>query len=178
MIWKRVVDIFNVIKNRKMRNFFIRGRAENYVLEELCDFSVSALDATEFLNYDIIAFLLKYLEKNVVKDHHDVLFVQPSVVQFIKLVPSEARSILESLETLGKQLIFFPINDNDSTNFQAGDSDGYRGQHWSLLMYSQTASTVTTRATMPTAQPRWNSFKGSSYFRSRRGCWSASSSTT
>ncbi|XP_042905603.1 sentrin-specific protease 8 isoform X1 [Parasteatoda tepidariorum] len=91
---------------------------------------VELLNATNWLNDNIIAFWFEYLEYDIYKDHKDVFgFVCPQVVQYLKFAPAEeVKSTIDGLELNKKQLVFFPVNDCRAQTIPGGT-------HWSLLVY-------------------------------------------
>lgn len=91
---------------------------------------VALLDGPFWLNDNIIAFWMQYLEKDVYKESvAEVAFVSPDVVQLIKLgVGGDLREELQSLSLEDKDLILMPVND-------CMDLDMPGGCHWSLLVY-------------------------------------------
>ncbi|CAN7938789.1 unnamed protein product [Ixodes hexagonus] len=96
----------------------------------LREFDVALLDGPQWINDNLIAFWMHYLEKAVYKKHRDqVEFVTPDVVQFIKLgTPRDVLEQLKSLELERRTLIVLPVN--DCTEFELPG-----GCHWSLLVY-------------------------------------------
>lgn len=86
------------------------------------------LNDGNWLNDRIIGFLYEFFE-NERFDSNNLLFVNPSTVQYLKLCESldEARMcFLDPLEMDQKDAVFFPLNNNQSIS--AG------GSHWSLLV--------------------------------------------
>ncbi|CAN7993035.1 unnamed protein product [Ixodes hexagonus] len=82
---------------------------------------VAFLGGPHWINDNLIAFWMYYLEKAVYKEHRDeVEFVTPDVVQFVKLCTvRDVVDQLKSLELDRRTLILLPVNDC----------------HWSLLVY-------------------------------------------
>lgn len=95
---------------------------------------VHLLTGPHWLNDQIISFYLEYLQRNILNDCPDLLFVSPDVVQCLKFVSRQEMSIfLEPLKANEKQFIFLPLNDNNEV--KAG------GSHWSLLVFSRPEET-------------------------------------
>lgn len=95
-------------------------------------FSVELLTGPHWINDQIIAFYFQYLEWHVFKTSSErILFVSPAVTQLLKMSPAEeTKKLLEPIDPGNKKkVIFFAVNDNDST--RAG------GTHWSLLVFSR-----------------------------------------
>lgn len=103
------------------------------IYRDIClkDDDIDLLRGPFWLNDQIIAFYLEYLEHAILKEHcKDILFVSPQVTQLLKASPaSEAHVFLEPLRAHEKDFMFFPLNDNPL------DKEG--GLHWSLLVYSR-----------------------------------------
>ncbi|KAI5712130.1 sentrin-specific protease 8-like isoform X2 [Diaphorina citri] len=91
---------------------------------------ISILQGSDWLNDEIIAFYLEYLEKEV---YHKkgMLFVSPQVTQCLKQVEKdELKIFLDPILDRSHHHIFFALNDSDSL-----DKPG--GSHWSLLIYDR-----------------------------------------
>lgn len=87
-----------------------------------------------YLNDRIIEFYFSYLSSSYPSD--DILLVPPSIAFWIKECPDEAslKDFLQPLHLSRKQLIIFPINDNDDVAMAEG------GSHWSLLAFERNAN--------------------------------------
>lgn len=95
---------------------------------------INLLRGPRWLNDQIISFYLEYLENRTYKNHNDILFVSPEVVQCIKLVSrTEMGIFLEPLKAMEKNFIILPLNDNEE--------DRAGGGHWSLLVFSRPEQT-------------------------------------
>lgn len=91
---------------------------------------INILQGSDWLNDEIIAFYLEYLEKEVYPNK-GMLFVSPQVTQCIKQVQKEDLKIfLDPVLNPSHHHIFFALNDSDSL-----DKPG--GSHWSLLIYDR-----------------------------------------
>lgn len=92
--------------------------------------SVELLNGQRWINDQIIAFFMQYLEHDkYAYASSKLLFVPPSITQLIKMCaePENLRVFLEPLRVDNKELIFFPVNNNETVD--AG------GTHWSLLVF-------------------------------------------
>ena len=94
------------------------------------DFSL--LYGPKWINDTLISFVFEYYRQDIYrKQAEQMCFIPPEIVQMIKLLPiSEIKQELQSFNLDSKDLVFFPINDNDT-----GDQGG--GTHWSLLIFSK-----------------------------------------
>ena len=94
------------------------------------DFSL--LYGPKWINDTLISFVFEYYRQDIYrKQAEQMCFIPPEIVQMIKLLPiSEIKQELQSFNLDSKDLVFFPINDNDT-----GDQVG--GTHWSLLIFSK-----------------------------------------
>lgn len=82
-----------------------------------------------WLNDQVITFACEYFTQSF--DQKRFAFVCPDTVQLIKFLDiDDIPGILGPLELTGKELVFFPLNDNRET--EAG------GAHWSLLTWHKT----------------------------------------
>lgn len=91
---------------------------------------IRILQGSEWLNDEIIAFYLEYLDKEVYPNK-GMLFVSPQVTQCIKQVQREDLKIfLDPTVKPSHDFIFFALNDSDRL-----DEPG--GTHWSLLIYDR-----------------------------------------
>ncbi|KAL5056025.1 hypothetical protein RYX36_036707 [Vicia faba] len=92
------------------------------------------LSGPYFLNDRIIEFYLSYLSSYY--PSQDILLVPPSIAFWIIQCPfAEAlKDFLEPLHLSEKELVLFPVNDNDDVNKAEG------GYHWSLLAYYRNAN--------------------------------------
>jgi sentrin-specific protease 8 len=92
------------------------------------------LDVGYWLNDQLISFFYEYFENEQFKyEKHLFAFVNPSIVQYLKLCSSlqEAEMcFLQPLDLANKEYIFFPINNNN-------DAQSAGGSHWSLLVYQK-----------------------------------------
>ena len=90
---------------------------------------VKLLEYPNWLNDNLISFAYEYFEYEMFSVHADkVTFVDPSIVQFLRLGSKEDAFVtMESMKLSEKEIIFFAIN--DSTKYD--DS----GSHWSVLIY-------------------------------------------
>lgn len=90
---------------------------------------VALLEPGQWLNDNIIGFVMEYLEKIKYKDVDSKIgYIHPSVTQCVKLFAKEEIGILlEPLNICSKDIIFIPLNDSEST-IQAG------GSHWTLII--------------------------------------------
>lgn len=86
------------------------------------------IEKSGWLNDKIIGFVYEYFEVEQFKNaKDDIVFLNPSVVQLIKMLPKmEAAAILDSSNLLQKKLAFIPLNDNET--LYPG------GSHWSLIV--------------------------------------------
>lgn len=85
-----------------------------------------------WINDVIISFIFQYYRDEIYKNQGSfVSYVPPDITQIIKMLDSEEEisSFVAPLRLDNKELIFFPINDNDQD--QAG------GTHWSLLVFDK-----------------------------------------
>lgn len=91
------------------------------------------LNEGQWLNDRLIGFMYEYFEREVFKELASrgfALFVNPSTVQYLKLCSSldEAKMcFLEPLEMNNRDVIFFPLNNNNRVNVAGGS-------HWSLAV--------------------------------------------
>ncbi|XP_029201653.2 sentrin-specific protease 8-like isoform X1 [Acropora millepora] len=85
-----------------------------------------------WLNDRLIGFMFDYFTHNKFKLISDnVLLISPDVTQFLKLGQGlEIGIFVEPLDLPSRKLVFFAVNDSDSTH-SAG------GSHWSLLVYER-----------------------------------------
>lgn len=92
------------------------------------------LSGPYFLNDQIIEFYLSYLSS--CHPSQDILLVPPSIAFWIIQCPvAEAfKDFLDPLHLSDKELVLFPINNNDDVNEAEG------GSHWSLLAYYRNAN--------------------------------------
>jgi len=112
---------------------------------------ICLLEKGQWLNDKLISFMFEYYQTEQYTARDDIAFLDPDVIQLIKLIPrDEAGFVLSSLNLGSKELIFIPLNDNESA--AAG------GTHWSLLvwvksgnhfeLYDSMGSSVTHTATV------------------------------
>ncbi|KAL8516109.1 hypothetical protein ACS0TY_014692 [Phlomoides rotata] len=87
-----------------------------------------------YLNDRIIEFYFSYLSSSYPSE--DILLVPPSIAFWIKECPDEAslKDFVQPLHLSQKQLMIFPINDNDDVAMAEG------GSHWSLLAFERNAN--------------------------------------
>ena len=86
------------------------------------------LEKGHWLNDTLISFMFEYYQTEQYTGRDEIAFLDPDVIQLIKLIPrDEAGLVLSSLNLVSKELIFIPLNDNESA--AAG------GTHWSLLVW-------------------------------------------
>lgn len=87
-----------------------------------------------FLNDRIIEFYLSYLSSSY--PSLDILLVPPSIAFWVIQCPFAAalKDFLEPLHLSEKELVLFPVNDNENVNTAEG------GSHWSLLAYYRNAN--------------------------------------
>lgn len=106
------------------------GKVLSYHDVLLRESDVAFLGGPHWINDNLIAFWMQYLEKDVYKgQRNQVEFVTPDVVQFIKLgTLQDVAEQLKSLELERRSLILLPVN--DCTEFELPG-----GCHWSLLVY-------------------------------------------
>lgn len=106
------------------------GKVLSYHDVLLRESDVALLEGPHWINDNLIAFWMQYLQETVYKRHRDkVEFVTPDVVQFIKLGTSQdVAEQLKSLELERRTIILLPVN--DCTEFELPG-----GCHWSLLVY-------------------------------------------
>lgn len=91
---------------------------------------INLLQNGQWLNDKIISFMFEFFQTEQYKENCMIGFIDPDVVQLIKLLPKEeVKFILSPLNLDAKQLIFIPLNDNASVT--AG------GSHWSLLVWDK-----------------------------------------
>uniref|UniRef100_A0A8D8YM40 Sentrin-specific protease 8 n=1 Tax=Cacopsylla melanoneura TaxID=428564 RepID=A0A8D8YM40_9HEMI len=92
---------------------------------------IAILQGSDWLNDEIIAFYLEYLEREVYPNK-GMLFISPQVTQCLKQVQKEDLKIfLDPILSSSHHHILFALNDSDSL-----DKPG--GSHWSLLIYNRT----------------------------------------
>ncbi|KAL3616406.1 hypothetical protein CASFOL_039796 [Castilleja foliolosa] len=92
------------------------------------------LSGPYFLNDRIIEFYFSHLATLHPRD--DILLVPPSIAFWIKECPDIAslKDFVDPLHLPKKDLIIFPINDNDDVERAEG------GTHWSLLVFERNAN--------------------------------------
>lgn len=92
------------------------------------------LSGPYYLNDRIIEFYLSYLSSS--HPSQDILLVPPSIAFWILQCPfAEAlKDFLEPLHLSEKELVLFPVNNNEDVNAAEG------GSHWSLLAYYRNAN--------------------------------------
>lgn len=84
----------------------------------------------KWLNEDLISFFMQLMGSVDFKEHSTkLLFVPTTVTQCIRIGMDDPRVFLDPLEAENKDLLIFPVNNNDS------ELPG--GTHWSLLVYSK-----------------------------------------
>ena len=90
------------------------------------------LSGLYFLNDRIIKFYFSYLSS--CSAH--ILLVPPSITFWIMNCPAESlKDFLDPLDLPNKELVIFPVNDNDDV----GEAEG--GFHWSLLAFERSINT-------------------------------------
>lgn len=100
-------------------------------------FTVEILAGDEWLNTDIISFYIAHLETVTFKDHPEILFLQPSQTQVVKLFGVDgAISVLEPLQSQSKEVIICVVNDSVAVKPESNTSKG-TGGHWSVVAYSK-----------------------------------------
>lgn len=83
-----------------------------------------------WLNDTVIGFYFEYLDQQYNNDKKQLLFIDPTVTQVLKMqAPLQYDIFLEPIDAMSYDYIFFPLNDCD------GNEPG--GSHWSLLIYSR-----------------------------------------
>ena len=92
---------------------------------------LETLKEGKWLNDNIIKFVIDVMQKK----HKNILFINPSITQLIKLSNDEKdiEKNIEDLELKKADWVFFPINNNHT------DKEG--GSHWSLLVFNQKEDT-------------------------------------
>ncbi|CAH3027281.1 unnamed protein product [Porites evermanni] len=91
------------------------------------------LEEGRWLNDRLIGFMFDYFTHHQFeKISQDVLFISPDVTQFLKLAEGsvDIGDFIEPLNIPSHKLVFFAVNDNESTN-------SVGGSHWSLLLYKR-----------------------------------------
>ncbi|CAH8486943.1 unnamed protein product [Dicrocoelium dendriticum] len=89
------------------------------------------LNEGHWINDNILSFVLEYMRRTVFGEHSNILFLDPSVTQLVKLGDyTSVTDLMESLGSSGKSWIFCIVNDSMSTFCE--------GTHWSLLVLSPT----------------------------------------
>ncbi|GMJ13885.1 hypothetical protein like AT5G60190 [Hibiscus trionum] len=91
------------------------------------------LSGAYYLNDRIIEFYFSLLSSS--HPSQDILFVSPSVAFWITNCPDvdDLKGFLEPLKLPDKNLVIFPVNNNDDVSLAEG------GSHWSLLAYYRSA---------------------------------------
>ncbi|KAK8550738.1 hypothetical protein V6N13_119242 [Hibiscus sabdariffa] len=91
------------------------------------------LSGPYFLNDRIIEFYFSILSSS--RPSQDILLVSPSIAFWITNCPdvNDLKDFLEPLKLLDKNLVVFPVNNNDDVSLAEG------GSHWSLLAYYRSA---------------------------------------
>lgn len=82
------------------------------------------------MNDVIISFIFQYYRAEIYRNQeHNISYIPPDITQIIKMLNSdeEIAQFIAPLRITEKELLFFPINDNDS--------DSVGGTHWSLLVF-------------------------------------------
>lgn len=85
-----------------------------------------------WINDVIISFIFQYYRGEIYRNQlHLVSYIPPDITQIIKMLDSdeEIAQFIAPLRLEDKDLMFFPINDNDQD--EAG------GTHWSLLVFNK-----------------------------------------
>ncbi|KAL3850750.1 hypothetical protein ACJIZ3_012632 [Penstemon smallii] len=92
------------------------------------------LSGPYFINDRIIEFFFSYLTHKY--PYNDILLVPPSIAFWIKECPDieSLKDFVEPLNLPQKNVIIFPINDNDDVGMAEG------GSHWSLLAFERSAN--------------------------------------
>ncbi|KAI4386033.1 hypothetical protein MLD38_004005 [Melastoma candidum] len=92
------------------------------------------LDGPRFLNDRIIEFYLTYLSTSRPSDQ--ILMVSPSISFWIMNCPDKEglRDFVEPLKLPSRNLVIFPVNNNDDVDVAEG------GSHWSLLAFERNAN--------------------------------------
>ena len=89
------------------------------------------LTGRHWLNDNLIAFWMEYIQRSLFPDQTRVLCISPEVTQLLKLGDqAEINIFLDPLEANFKDYILLPVNDNMSTVASGGS-------HWSLLVFSR-----------------------------------------
>ncbi|GMI92301.1 hypothetical protein like AT5G60190 [Hibiscus trionum] len=91
------------------------------------------LSGPYYLNDRIIEFYFSLLSSS--HPSQDILLVSPSIAFWITNCPDvdDLKSFLEPLKLSDKNLVIFPVNNNDDVSLAEG------GSHWSLLAYYRSA---------------------------------------
>lgn len=82
------------------------------------------------MNDVIISFIFQYYRAEIYRNQEqNISYIPPDITQIIKMLNSdeEIAQFIAPLRITEKELLFFPINDNDS--------DSVGGTHWSLLVF-------------------------------------------
>ncbi|KAF5819316.1 putative Ulp1 peptidase [Helianthus annuus] len=92
---------------------------------------LTILNGPYYLNDRIIEFYFSYLSSSHPSEH--ILLVPPSITFWIMNCPdiSSLNDFLQPLNLPSKQLIIFPVNNNDDVTAVEG------GSHWSLLAFEK-----------------------------------------
>ncbi|XP_076961116.1 NEDD8-specific protease 1-like [Bidens hawaiensis] len=93
---------------------------------------LTILNGPYFLNDRIIEFYFSYLSSSHPSEH--VLLVPPSIAFWIMNCPDidSLKDFIQPLNLPSKNLIIFPVNNNDDVAVAEG------GSHWSLLAFERT----------------------------------------
>ncbi|KAK1408412.1 hypothetical protein QVD17_40160 [Tagetes erecta] len=92
------------------------------------------LNGPYYLNNRLIEFYFSYLSSSHPSEH--ILLVPPSIAFWIMNCPdiSSLKDFLQPLNLPSKNLIIFPVNNNNDVTTVEG------GSHWSLLAFEKTAN--------------------------------------
>jgi len=97
---------------------------------------VRLLNPPNYLNDELIAFAFEYFQHVLFGESKSVRFISPQTA-FIIMHENDAddlKDTVEGCEIEGKNLVFFPVNDNANIT-------GTGGSHWSLLVFDASDQT-------------------------------------
>lgn len=80
------------------------------------------------INDTVIGFYMEWLQHNEFKDNYEMLFVEPSVVQHLKL-SAYTEDTLVQMDIDSREFIILPMSDSQT------EQD--RGRHWYLIIFSR-----------------------------------------
>ena len=88
------------------------------------------LTGPHWINDVIISFIFQYYRAEIYRNQeNNISYIPPDITQIIKMLNSdeEIQQFIAPLRITDKELIFFPINDNET--------EAAGGTHWSLLVF-------------------------------------------